>query len=59
VFHQIGVVLGAICTGIAITLSGGALQGTFVILALLMFAAAYACSQGIATVTQDVRPHRR
>jgi hypothetical protein len=59
VFHQIGVVLGAICTGIAITLSAGALRGTFVILALLMFAAAYACSQGIASVTQDVRPHRR
>jgi hypothetical protein len=60
VFHQIGVVLGAICTGIAITLSAGAWRATFVILALLMFAAAYACTQGIATVTQNVvRPHRR
>ncbi|CAK9261221.1 unnamed protein product [Sphagnum jensenii] len=59
-FQKIGVVLGAICTGIAITLSAGAWRATFVILALLMFAAAYACTQGIATVTQNVvRPHRR
>ncbi len=60
VFHQIGVVLGAICTGVAITRSAGAWRATFVILALLMFAAAYACTQGLAALTQNfVRAHRR
>jgi hypothetical protein len=60
VFHQIGVVLGAICTGFAITRSAGAWRATFVMLALLMFAGAYACTRGLAALTQNfVRAHRR
>ncbi len=59
-FHQIGVVLGALSTGVAITLSTVAWRATFVILALLMFAGAFACTQGVATLTQNfVRVHRR
>ncbi|CAK9202754.1 unnamed protein product [Sphagnum troendelagicum] len=59
-FQKIGVVLGAICTGVAITCSAGAWRATFVILALLMFTGAYACTRGLAALTQNfVRAHRR
>jgi hypothetical protein len=60
VFHQIGVVLGALSTGVAITLSTVARRATFVILAFLLFAGAYACTRGVAALTQNfVRVHRR
>ncbi|CAK9204993.1 unnamed protein product [Sphagnum jensenii] len=59
-FQKIGVVLGALSTGVAITQSTVAWRATFVILALLMFAGAYACTRGVAALTQNfVRVHRR
>ncbi len=59
-FHQIGMVLGALSTGVAITLSTVAWPVTFVILALLMFSGTYACTQGVATLTQNfINVHQR
>jgi hypothetical protein len=53
VFHQIGVVLGALSTAVAIILSTVAWRVTFAMLALLVFAGAYACTQGIASMAQN------
>jgi len=60
VFHQIGMVLGALSTRVAITLSTVAWPVTFVILALLMFTGTYACAQGVATLIQKfINVHQR
>ncbi|CAN5967348.1 unnamed protein product [Sphagnum jensenii] len=52
-FRKIGVVLGALSTAVAIILSTVAWQVTFAMLALLVFAGAYACTQGIASMAQN------
>ena len=57
---QIAVAVGLIAAGVAITLSTVVWRAAFVAFALLAFAAAYACSQGVLALTQNyVRPHRK
>ena len=57
---QIAVAVGLIAAGVAITLSTAVWRAAFVAFALLAFAAAYACSQGVLALTQNyVRPHRK
>jgi hypothetical protein len=52
--------LDAFSTEVAITLSTVAWPVTFVILALLMFTGTYACTQGVATLTQNfINVHQR
>ena len=58
--YQVSVALGLVAAGVAITLSSVSWRAAFVVLALLAFAAAFACSKGVATMTQNyVRPHRK
>jgi hypothetical protein len=58
--QQVAVALGLAVAGVAITLSSVMWRASFVALALLAFAAAFACSKGIATMTRNyVRPHRK
>lgn len=59
-YQKVAVALGLAAAGVAITLSSVMWRASFVALALLAFAAAFACSKGIATLTRNyVRPHRK
>uniref|UniRef100_A0A7I4A6C1 Rieske domain-containing protein n=1 Tax=Physcomitrium patens TaxID=3218 RepID=A0A7I4A6C1_PHYPA len=59
-FQKVGIALGLIATGVAITLSSVMWRASFVTIALLAFATSYACSRGVAALTVNyVRPHRK
>ncbi|KAG0604993.1 hypothetical protein M758_9G024100 [Ceratodon purpureus] len=59
-YQKVAVALGLVAAGVAITLSSVIWRASLVALALMAFAAAFACSRGIAKLTQNfVRPHRK